>query len=294
MLKNVFIDSNIWLSLYHFTNDDLSQFSKLKDINGRDIKLFITQQVYDEVQRNREVKLKDAFKSFEVKPLQYPVFCKGYEEFAQFNNDYDNLTRRYRTWKQKIDEDIKNRSLPADRTIQELFEASSLLPCDSYVEKAYHRYRIGNPPGKDNKYGDAINWECLLESVPNGEDLFFISADKDYRSELFDDRLNSFLENEWRKRKNSNIFFYKSVVTFLNQHLRDIQLKTEEEKQELIEKLKSSPNFTTTHGIIAMLNNHSGWTDSQIEDICVAADNNSQVSRILGDPDIFYFYIVTC
>lgn len=48
-MKNLFIDSNIWLSLYHFTNDDLVQFGKLKELNGTDIKLFVPQQVYDEV-----------------------------------------------------------------------------------------------------------------------------------------------------------------------------------------------------------------------------------------------------
>ena len=289
-MKNLFIDSNIWLSLYHFTNDDLTQFSKLKDLNGKDFKLFITQQVHDEVLRNRESKLIDAFKSFDIRPVQFPAFCKGYEEYGQFYSDYNNFIRRYKIWKEKIDTDIKNRSLPADKTIEEFFEVTTLLPCDTVVEKAYQRYRIGNPPGKDNKYGDAINWECLLETVPNGEDLFFISSDKDYRSDLYDDKLNPFLENEWITRKKSNIFFYRNLVPFLNEHIREIQLKTEQEKQELIEKLKHSFDFLSTHAIIAALNNYSGWTDSQIEDLCYAAESNSQVGWILGDLDVLTFY----
>ena len=39
-MKNLFIDSNIWLSLYHFTSDDLTQFEKLKDFLDKDIKLY--------------------------------------------------------------------------------------------------------------------------------------------------------------------------------------------------------------------------------------------------------------
>ena len=54
-MKYLFIDSNIWLSIYHFTNDDLEQFKKLKDLINRDIKLFIPLQVYDEVIRNIRV-----------------------------------------------------------------------------------------------------------------------------------------------------------------------------------------------------------------------------------------------
>ncbi len=165
-MKNLFIDSNIWLSLYHFTNDDLAQFGKLKELNGRDIKLFIPQQVYDEVQRNREAKLKDALKSFDVQKISYPVFCKEYEEYKQFSADFSALERRYKLWKNRIDEDIQNKCLPADKTISDFFETNDLLNCESVVERAYMRYRIGNPPGKDNKYGDAINWECLLQEVP--------------------------------------------------------------------------------------------------------------------------------
>lgn len=289
-MKNLFIDSNIWLSLYHFTNDDLAQFEKLKALIGNDIRLFITQQVYNEVKRNRESKLKEAFKRFEIKPIQYPVFCKEYEEYKQFNADYNNLLQRYNTWKQKINLDMQNQCLPADKTIDTFFQVSGLYPCDSVIASAYTRYKIGNPPGKDNKYGDAINWECLIYYVPNNEDLYFISSDKDYRSEISDDEFNPFLADEWRLKKNSNIHFYKNLVPFLNEHFKDIQLRTEQEKQEFITKLNNSPNFESTHGIIAMMNKYSGWTESQIEDICAAVDNNNQVGWILGDDDILDFY----
>lgn len=288
-MKNLFIDSNIWLSLYHFTNDDLTQFEKLKALIGNDIRLFIPQQVYDEVKRNRESKLKEALKLFEIKSIQYPVFCKEYDEYDQFNADYNKLLNRYKAWKQKINEDMQNQCLPADKTIDAFFQASGLYSCDSIIESAYTRYKVGNPPGKDNKYGDAINWECLICAVPNDEDLYFISSDKDYRSEIMDDKFNPFLANEWRIKKNSNIHFYKNLVPFLNEHFKDIQLQTEQEKQELIEKLNSSPNFVSTHGIIAMMSKHNGWTESQIEDICNAVNNN-QVGWILGDDDVLDFY----
>ena len=289
-MKNLFIDSNVWLSLYHFTNDDLAQFGKLKKILGQDIKLYIPKQVYDEVLRNREAKLKDAFKSFEIKSILYPAFCKEYDEYAKFNADYTDLIKRHKLWYNKIKADMQNHSLPADTTIQDFFNLSGLTECDEYVERAYTRYRIGNPPGKDNKYGDAINWECLLATVPDGEDLYFVSVDKDYRSEFFDDALNPFLANEWKQKKHSEIHFYTNLVKFLNEHFEDIKLKTEQVKQDLIDQLAMSPNFLSTHGIIAMMNKHVGWTEAQIESICSAAENNTQVSWLLGDDDVFEFY----
>lgn len=63
-MKNLFIDSNIWLSLYHFTSDDLTQFEKLKDFLDKDIRLWIPHQVYDEVLRNREAKIQDLLYSW--------------------------------------------------------------------------------------------------------------------------------------------------------------------------------------------------------------------------------------
>ncbi len=289
-MKNLFIDSNIWLSLYHFTNDDLVQFSKLKELNGKSIKIFIPQQVYDEVNRNREAKLKDALRAFEVQTIKIPVFCKEYEEYTNFNNDYTGLLRRQKEWKRKINTDIQNKNLPADKTIYSFFDVSDLLECNLVIERAYMRYRIGNPPGKDNKYGDAINWECLLDTVPNGEDLYLISSDKDYRSEIFEDKINPFLENEWKSKKKSNIFFYKNLVSFLNEHFKDIKLEAEQEKQNLITRLNESYNFECTHGIIAMLGQYTGWTEEQIEDICKAAEDNAQVRWIIKDTDVFNFY----
>mgnify|MGYP001041588852 CR=1 FL=1 len=289
-MKNLFIDSNIWLSLYHFTNDDLAQFGKLKELNGKDIQLFIPQQVYDEVYRNREAKLKDALRSFELNDIKFPVFCKEYEEYDGFSKDYIGLKKSFKLWKDKINDDIHNENLPADEIINDFFKNTKLIECESIVEKAYMRYKKGNPPGKDNKYGDAINWECLLNVIPNGEDLYLISADKDYYSVLSDNKINPFLKKEWQDKKKSKIFFYNNLVSFLSEHVKEIKLITENEKEELINKLNNSCSFEETHGIISRLNRYSDWTETQIEGICNAVEENSQVKWIIDDPDIFNFY----
>ena len=126
-----------------------------------------------------------------------------------------------------------------------------MIPCDDVVDLAYNRYRIGNPPGKDNKYGDAINWEALLKNIPDYEDIVIISADKDYSSVIDSKRINPFLEKERKSKKNGNIKLYTNLVDFLSEH--DIVLETENKKGKLINELKVSPNFISTHCIIAML-----------------------------------------
>ena len=289
-MKNLFIDSNIWLSLYHFTNDDLTQFEKLNELLKNDIHLWIPKQVHDEVVRNREAKIKESFKHFEIKNISYPVFCQEYDEYKPFKKNYDSLVKEYSKWLEKLNMDIKNSNLPADKTIRLLFETAGIVESDSVISKAYNRYCVGNPPGKDNKYGDAVNWECLLQKIPDGEDLYFISADKDYRSFLVDDMFNPFLEKEWKANKHSSIYFYTNLVSFLREHDIEIELAAEYEKQKLIEKLDDSCNFLTTHSVIKLMNTYSGWTEDQVENICLAAKCNSQVGWLLGDDDVFDFY----
>lgn len=287
---NLFIDSNIWLSMYHFSNDDLREFGKLKQHLGRGIKLYFTQQVWDEFLRNREIKLQDTLKKFQLEKMQYPVFSKECPEYEAFNQSYKQVYNNFLAWKKSIMEQIEQRSLPADVIIREIVDLSERIDSNSFVEQAQLRYRKGNPPGKNDSYGDAINWECLLDKIPEGEDLYFISADKDYRSVLFDEKLHPFLAIEWEKKKRSKIHFYTSLTAFFRENISDIQLSMETEKQKLIDQLSDSTCFVTTHGVVAMMNRFSGWNEAQIEEICSAAESNFQVNWILLDDDIQGFF----
>ena len=90
-IKNLFIDANVWLSLFHFSSDDLEQFSKLQALIGTDIVLYIPEQISHEVYRNRENKIKDALdklifamKHQPIKIMDYPykltIKWEHYEE----------------------------------------------------------------------------------------------------------------------------------------------------------------------------------------------------------------------
>lgn len=289
-MKNLFIDTNIWLSLYHFSNDDLTQFAKLKDMLGKSIKMYLPQQVCDEIERNREAKLQDALKNFEINEPKYPAFTKGYNEYEELRNDTYLLIKRFKSFKENIESQILSRELPADIVIDSFISTLEHLQCNQFVENAVSRYHVGNPPGKDNKYGDAINWECLLNAIPNNEDVFFISGDKDYRSLFSNNEMNPFLVKEWNDKKHSNIHFYSSLSKFLDDHVKEIKLHDENEKQRLIDDLCESKNFQTTHGTIAMLKKYTGWTEQQVEKLCYALVNNSQVKWIIGDFDVYNFY----
>ena len=62
---NVFIDTNILLKFFHYTNDELEALESVfvSQKKGK-VNLCITGQIVDEFHRNRESKLKDAMKRF--------------------------------------------------------------------------------------------------------------------------------------------------------------------------------------------------------------------------------------
>lgn len=290
-MKYVFIDSNIWLSLYHFTDADLAEFEKLKKyINNGSLKIICTSQVYEEIQRNRENKLQDSLKAFCLKEPNYPVFVKGYASYDEIRNKIKEVQNSLNQLNNQINDDLLNVNLPADRTINELLNLIGITSSDQYIDSAYKRFLKGNPPGKNNSYGDAINWEALLYNVPNNTPLYLISNDKDYQSALDKNRINSYLLNEWRLKKQADIYFYNNLVGFLKDHAKDIVLSEAQEKKELMDALKNSNSYSNTHAIIAALNKFNEWTIEEIEDLCQSLLDNSQVRGVRSDSDVINFY----
>ena len=100
-MKNLFIDTNVWLSLYHFSKNDLDKFLELHEFIGSEIKLYLTEQVYDEITRNRENKIKSAMNSFENFNLTFPSFVKEYPEYEPFKRAFDSLKDKHKVWLKK-------------------------------------------------------------------------------------------------------------------------------------------------------------------------------------------------
>ncbi|MCL2057968.1 MAG: PIN domain-containing protein [Oscillospiraceae bacterium] len=288
---NVFIDANIWLSLYDFSNDDLDQFRKLSDLIDTDVNILLPVQVRDEFDRNRENKIYDALKKFNNISTQIPNMCRGYPEFNELQNKIKEIKDLHKNFIAKVEKDAKDGSLYADKVINAIFaKITPLQITTDVIKQAQLRMLVGNPPGKDRKLGDAINWETLLNKAQQDEDIFFVSADKDYRSIIDDKSFNAYLLNEWSNKKKSTLFYYSSLTDFINKHVGTIELKSENEKIDAIDQLRNSRSFLKTHSVIEQLNKFSSWSNDQIIDLCIIADENNQVGAIISDTDIHTFY----
>jgi len=292
-MLNVYIDAQIWLSIYDCSDDNHEQFGKLGElIDKKEIKVFLPQQTHEEVLRNRENKIKEAQKQFEMLTIpKITNLCKVYDEYNTFMESVKQMKIIHKDLIGRIQEGIKTKQLYADKVLDELFTKIDIITRTiKLINDAKIRFDVGNPPGKDKSYGDAINWETLLETVPKGEDIYFISSDKDYKSALDDEKLNQYLYDEWKRKKDSEIYFHTSLTSFICMHLKNVALKTENDKEELIELLGKTQNFNNTHSVILRLSQFKNWTDEQVVKLLQAADKNSQVYWIIKDDDIKSFY----
>jgi hypothetical protein len=290
---NLFIDTNILLSFYHFARDDLEELAKLSAlVRGGGVNLLLPEQVVSELRRNRASKIADALKRLRDQQLglQFPQVCKEYEEYEGLRKAQREYERLHTALINRLENDIAQENLRADTIIQELFRATRVLPTSSSVlERARLRMDLGNPPGKKGSLGDAAIWETLLEEVPNGEDLHFVSEDQDYYSPLDNATIDPYLLLEWSAQKGSHVRAYKRISSFFGDMYPDIRLASELEKGQLIEDLANSPSFAQTHLVIGKLSKYSDFTPVQLNAIVAAGVTNSQVYSIASDRDVRRF-----
>lgn len=291
---NLFIDTNVLLSFYHLTNEDLEELRKLAAlIDSKQIKLFLTSQVKQEFDRNRGSKIEDALKKLREARfnLSFPAFCKGYEEYEALRSAMQAASKLHSELLTKVIGDAESNKLNADPVIAELFSKAEIIETtiDIY-NKAIMRVRVGNPPGKDESLGDALNWQCLLSKGPNGSDLFLVSDDKDFRSKLKTDSFSEFLASEWLVAKKSRIIYYQRISEFFKENFPEIKIASEVAKDSAIKLLKESRSFAVTHAAIARLAKFNDFTIDQVEKILKCVLENKQVSSIVTDDDLRDFY----
>lgn len=290
---NIYIDTNILLSFYHLSSDDLEELKKLIVLlQQKKVVLWLPEQTIVEFKRNRASKIADALKRLQEQRLnmQFPQLAKEYDEYGKLRKTLKESDELFNKLIANIRKDVENRNLKADQIIQELIILAKEIKTNSeIIEKARFRLDIGNPPGKKDSLGDAINWETLIKAIPASEALYFISGDKDYTSPLGEYLFEPYLENEWKNLKSSEIVYYQRLSSFFKDKFPDIKLASEFEKDLLIRELADSPNFAYTHSVIAKLDKYAEFSPIQASEIAQASLLNNQVNWIIEDEDVNRF-----
>lgn len=283
----LFIDTNILLSFYALNQDDLAELNKLSDlIASKDITLLLTDRIVDEFNRNREQRIDGAIKSLRNQTFNPPLpqIAEDYPEIDLLRESLKHYEQAHTALVQKIAIDIQARNLKADRIIQSFFRfGKKLTTHPDILDRARLRMAVGNPPGKNNSLGDAINWECLLTEIAVGEDVFFVTGDKDYCSALNEDEFSNFLLDEWDANKKSKIHFYKRLSGFCKEQFPEITLASVRDKEFLIRDLVNSQSIGETQKAISKLSYYQEFTAAQANTIIAAAISNRQVGWSIED-----------
>ena len=290
---NLFIDTNVYLTFYHYSSDDLEQLKKLLvAIQSGQVKLWLPNQVIDEFGRNREVKIADALRLFNEQKLpdKFPQICKGYDGYQHLIDAVNAYSHNKSVLIDNLKEDVTTKNLGADKLIGDLFEAATIIEVTSeIVSKAKLRYDLGNPPGKVGSYGDAINWECLLATVIDTEDVCFVARDKDYLSAIDKTKFSDYLSEEWNKKKHSKIIYYITLTDFFSAHFPDIRLAIDMQRRFAVQRLMLSNSFASTHFAIRGITNFADFTDQEVQNVVDSCLDNSQISTIAEDEDVSDF-----
>jgi PIN domain len=292
---HAFIDTNVYLNFFSFTDAELEELRKLHAaVSTGELKLWTTSQVANELRRNRETKVADSLARLAALKPSYnvPQMARTLPDFAAFKTARGEFIRQLELLDKELRRQFSAYELAADAVLDELLSVAESIPLtDNLHQRACRRLDVGNPPGKKGSLGDALNWEALLEACPQGVDLHVLSADNDFVSKMDSERVSDYLASEWLKAKGSRVYLHRQISTFLTAHFPDIELATELEKELRINQLIGAGTFEATHAAIERIAPYAEFNDEQARRLLEAAVTNTQISWISHDSDVKAFYV---
>ncbi|EPG7393548.1 TPA: PIN domain-containing protein [Klebsiella pneumoniae] len=289
---NVFIDTNLFLDFYRMGKDKLDELDKVFALHkyGR-LKLWLPALLKNEFWRNRSKVVADNIRDIEkdYKP-GLPHIFRQHDDIKEFNKAVAESNKIKNKIFSDIQEHFRTETLAADIVIKRIFEVATIIEADEEtLKKGMLRYDLGNPPGKNKSYGDAVNWECLLREIPEGEDLYLITEDSDYKSPFIEGDMNEYMKHEWKTKKKSEPRMYARLSEFIKDHFPQATNLAGLEVELTIKDLEESPNFYTTHRVIEKLSKYKDLNQNQILKLMKIYFDNAQVGYIRHDQDVLDF-----
>lgn len=280
---NLCLDTNVYLSFYHFSDNDLQKLEEILTlIEEGDLKIILPEQIKNEFLRNREVKISDALKKIKEKKMDFtlPKIVASYEETRKLLEIFKAYSKEKDALLEKVEKDINDKTLKADILIQKIFEKAEFIPLNEETrEKAKMRYDLWNPPWKDKSYWDAIIWETLLGYKGKKVDIDFVSIDGDYCCPLNNENLNNFLQQEREDKREWKVLFYSSLNSFFETHFPGIKIDEEYLKNKYVDKFVNSRSFNGVRYNLARLIEFEDYSLEQIKRIIDWAITSGQIRR---------------
>ena len=280
---HLFVDTNVFLDFYSYAKDDLSQLMRLIELlRAGKITLHLPSQVLNELERNRETKLKASADQFrkDSMPTAIPRHMQDYPFAKVYQESVDAAIKARVAMINQAATEAASRTLAADKALEELIRVAMVyLDSEEIFSRAIQRMQKGNPPGKPGSVGDQYNWEILLRYVPDKCVLHLVSKDGDFSSGLNTGHPHPFLEKEWLATKNASLHVYSELRPFLDQYVK--QLKEEHERRAEQERLSEQRSIEFEEAVQQCSQTLSDLNNSiqVVKDICIGMTTESKADE---------------
>lgn len=307
--KYIFIDTNIYCGLFLGSEEFSDEFFKLMDklVEKAGTSLLMPQQVRDEVERNyinewflkSQNSLENKITNLSGRANKLDLEYGNYSKTALLRIKKDIQREKKKILKQ-IEISKKQFLSPRSSTRVKL---SKLLKITELVEdtqeicaKAFYRKQKGNPPkDKEDKFGDKIIWESLLDylakKIKEKPILIFVSRDNNaWKSEVSNKlEFNLWLQKEYRQKTNGKVILVENlsqIPGLMPEEQEKIRQEEEKEKKRntalilkttVPEKFRTVNTFADAEKLMLAVGKKIGLIDAEgVEEILKASIENNE------------------
>jgi hypothetical protein len=211
----IFVDTNILLDLYRIRKNDVSlaYLDRLEDCKDR---LIIGSQIEMEFKKNRQKVIIETLKSYTTPDwgkLTPPALLSDFQPSKMIEKNRIEISKQQKKVKDKVEKILQNPTLndPVYQKLNRIFKHDSEFNLNresderfKIRELAEKRFYLGYPPRKssDNSFGDAINWEWIIECAQNThKEIILVTRDTDFGA-IYSGKsyLNDWLKKEFNER----------------------------------------------------------------------------------------------
>jgi hypothetical protein len=246
----LFVDTNKFLDFYRARNEaGLSLLRHLDQLHDRTISTF---QVEMEFKKHRVGAIIESVRALklETSGLALPAFLQEAQTVKMIKKNLKDCTSRVNRLKKRVKAVLDNPPLHDEvyKITQRLFAGTTALnlridhaQVGPVKRRAWHRFIQGCPPRKqsDTSYGDAINWEWILECIRStNRDVVIVSRDSDYGTKMDD----SIYANDWLAADVKRINKQRRLLVFdkLSDALEELNVTVSAEEESEEEKTLAS------------------------------------------------------
>jgi len=259
----LFIDANKYLDLYR-----TDKGKKLLAPLGEQVDyIFVTQQVFSEVQRNKILVaaefLKQKSKELKLQTFNLPDHLSStsvdhrkdiLQQMSEIAQNIRNVNANVDALGLGIMEQISRSEDEVSKALFPIF-AKAVPHSSEELQRARDRRELGNPPGKvTNPIGDQLTWEQILTHFRGKKRLWIISRDGDYGT-VYGGKgfLNHFLYDELCSiASEPEVYLFEDMVEGIKHFVDTTGVKAEkrltpEEVEEIEKEEKSLPSLSKSN-----------------------------------------------